>query len=58
MSRVIYVPCDDSLLRMPANTCPNCGSKNYTSEGGLSEGGDPWCDHDCLDCGYLWGWTV
>ena len=58
MSRVMYVPCDDSLLRMPKGVCPRCGSKNFTSKGGVNEHGDPWCDHDCEDCGHLWGWSV
>ena len=58
MSRAIYVPCDDSLLMLSGDKCPKCGSENATAEGGVTEGGDPWCDLDCLDCGHLWGWRL
>lgn len=60
MSRVIYGPDDGPLnvRHLQGDKCPKCGSNNHTAKGGLSEGGDPWCNLDCLDCGHLWGWTV
>ena len=55
----IYGPCDDSLLRMPKNVCPNCDGKDYSETHFMDAEGDySSAEMKCNNCGHAWGWTV